>query len=254
MLTVHAMTCGWMTMDLDSMLAGETGKIKIPVPSYLIRHPKGLVLYDTGLHKSMQQTPDERLGIMASMFDIHFEENEDVAGRLAEHGVSVDDVTYIVNSHLHFDHCGGNDAIPNAPVVVQKNELEAAKTPEIAGKIGFFGQDWDHGHDFILADGEYDIFGDGSVVCIPTPGHTPGHQSLKIPTNDSVTVLAGDACYLRRSLEEMRLPARSYSPEQMMESFKVLKALEAKGARIFYGHDPEFWQSLPPLSEPIIKA
>lgn len=251
MLTVHAMTCGWMTMDLGSMLQGETGKIKIPVPSYLIKHPKGLVLYDTGLHKSMQTTPDDRLGILAPMFDIHFEENEDLAARLETLDVSVDDISYIVNSHLHFDHCGGNDAIPNAPIVVQKLELEAARTPEIAGTIGLFAQDWDHGHDFITVEGEHDIFGDGSVVCIPTPGHTPGHQSLQVTTNESVTVLAGDACYLRQSLEEMRLPALSFSPEQMLESFKLLKKLELKGATIFYGHDPKFWQALPAFPEPL---
>lgn len=254
MLTIHAMTCGWMTMDLGSMLKGEEGKIKIPVPSYLIRHPKGLVLYDTGLHKSMQDAPDDRLGILAPMFDIHYEVNEDVAARLAELDVDVNDITYLVNSHLHFDHCGGNDAIPNAPIVVQKKELEGAKTPEIANTIGFFAQDWDHGHDFILADGEYDVFGDGSVVCIPTPGHTPGHQSLKVTTNQSTTVLAGDACYLRKSLEDMWLPALYFDADQMLLSFQKLKELESKGAKIFYGHDPEFWQSLPQFPEPVVSA
>lgn len=238
-------------MDLGSMLEGETGKIRIPVPSYLIRHPKGLVLYDTGLHKSMQTEPDKRLGVLAPLFDVHFEANEDVAARLAALDIAVDDITFLVNSHLHFDHCGGNDAIPNAPVVVQKKELEAAKTPEIAAKIGFFDQDWDYGHGFILADGEHDIFGDGSVVCIPTPGHTPGHQSLKITTNKKVIVLTGDACYLRRSLEEMRLPALSFSADQMMESFQKLKDLETKGAQLFYGHDPDFWKTLPAFPKPL---
>jgi N-acyl homoserine lactone hydrolase len=251
MLIVHAMTCGWMTMDLGAMLEGESGKIRIPVPSYLIRHPKGLVLYDTGLHKSMQTDADARLGVMAPMFDIHYESNEDVAARLEVIDVSVDDITWLVNSHLHFDHCGGNDAIPNAPIVVQRKELEAAKSPDIAGKIGLFSQDWDHGHDFVLADGELDIFSDGSVVCIPTPGHTPGHQSLKLTDESGVKVLTGDACYLRRSIEEMRLPARSFSPEQMLESFKLLKALEAKGATLFYGHDPAFWNDLPEFPKPL---
>jgi len=251
LLTVHAMTCGWMTMDLGAMLQGEAGKIRIPVPSYLIRHPKGLVLYDTGLHKSMQTNANARLGVLAPMFEVHFEANEDVAARLAALDVAVDDITYLVNSHLHFDHCGGNDAIPNAPVVVQKIELEAAKRPEIAHTIGLFEQDWNYGHDFILVDGEYDIFGDGAVVCIPTPGHTPGHQSLKITNNHKAIVLTGDACYLRRSLDEMHLPTLSFSPEQMIESFNKLKDLQAKGAQLFYGHDPEFWNSLPEFPKPL---
>lgn len=245
MISVHAMTCGWMTMDFGSMLEGETGKIRIPVPSFLIRHPRGLVLYDTGLHKSMQSAPDDRLGVLAPMFDIHYEAHEDVASRLAALGVDVDDITWLVNSHLHFDHCGGNDAIPNAPIVVQKQELAAAKDPDIAGRIGFFNQDWDHGHDFVLADGEYDIFGDGSVVCIPTPGHTPGHQSLQVTSDEGVVVLTGDACYLRKTIEDMHLPALAFSREQMLDSLKRLKQLEQRGARLIYGHDPELWQTLP---------
>ena len=253
MLTLHAMTCGWMTIDLGAMLEGESGRIRIPVPSYLIRHPRGLVLYDTGLHKSMQTDADARLGVIARMFDIDYEPKEDVAARLEGLDVSVDDITWLVNSHLHFDHCGGNDAIPNAPIVVQRKELEAAKNADISGKIGFFSQDWDHGHDFVLADGEYDIFGDGSVVCIPTPGHTPGHQSLKLTDESGVKVLTGDACYLRRSLEEMRLPALPFSPEQMLESFNQLKALEAKGATLFYGHDPAFWNDLPEFPKPLAR-
>lgn len=249
MISVHAMTCGWMTMDFGAMLKGESGKIRIPVPSFLIRHPKGLVLYDTGLHKSMQSTPDDRLGVMASMFDIHYEANEDVAARLAELGVGVDDISWLVNSHLHFDHCGGNDAIPNAPIVVQKQELAAAKDPDIAGRVGYFAQDWDHGHEFILADGEYDIFGDGSVVCIPTPGHTPGHQSLQVTSDTGTVVLTGDACYLRKTIEDMHLPAFAFSPEQMLDSLSRLKRLEQQGAQLIYGHDPDFWLTLP---EPLL--
>ena len=252
MLTVHAMACGWMTMDYGALLKGETGKIRIPVPCYLIKHPNGLVLFDTGLHKSMQTDQEARLGVLAPMFDAHFEENEDIEARLAGLGVAVDDITWIVNSHLHFDHCGGNDAIPNAPIIVQRKELEGAKTPEVAGTVGFFEQDWDHGHEFVLADGEYDIFGDGSVVCIPTPGHTPGHQSLKITDNKTSMVLTGDACYLRQSIEQLHLPALAYSPEQMLKSFEKLRQLEAKGATLFYGHDPEFWNSLPQFPEPLL--
>ena len=251
MITVHPMACGWMTMDFGAMLEGETGKIRIPVPSFLIRHPKGLVLYDTGLHKSMQTTPAERLGVLAPMFDIHYEENEDVAARLAALDVGVEDITWLVNSHLHFDHCGGNDAIPNAPIVVQKKELEAARDPDIAGRIGFFDQDWDHGHEFILADGEYDIFGDGAIKCIPTPGHTPGHQSLKVTSEAGVVVLTGDACYLRKTIEDMHLPAHVFSREQMLDSLNRLKQLERRGASLVYGHDPEFWQS---LNNPILEA
>lgn len=244
-ITIHAMTCGWLTMSLKAMLAGEEGKLKVPVPSYLIRHPKGNVLFDTGLNKQIQSDPEARLGKIAKYYAIDFEAGQDVAAQLAKMDLAPKDITYLVNSHLHFDHAGGNDALDCCPMVVQRAEWEAANDPDIVAKIGYMAQDYDMGHDRILADGEYDLFGDGGVVCIPTPGHTPGHQSLKIRQSGGDVVLTGDACYLRRTLEEMRLPMILFDADVMMESLKKLKRLQDRGARIYYGHDPEFWATVP---------
>lgn len=244
-ITIHAMTCGWLTMSLKAMLAGEEGKLKVPVPSYLIRHPKGNVLFDTGLNKQIQSDPEARLGKIAKYYAIDFEAGQDVAAQLAKMDLAPKDITFLVNSHLHFDHAGGNDTLDCCPMVVQRREWEAAQDPDIQAKIGYMPQDYDHGHDRILADGEHDLFGDGSVVCIPTPGHTPGHQSLKVKQPGGDVVLTGDACYLRRTLEEMRLPMILFDGEQMMDSLRKLKALQERGARIYYGHDPEFWATVP---------
>ena len=139
----------------------------------------------------------------------------------------------------------GNDALDCCPMVVQRREWEAANDPDIIAKVGYMPQDYDHGHDRILADGEHDLFGDGGVVCIPTPGHTPGHQSLKVKQPGGDVVLTGDACYLRRTLEEMRLPMILFDADQMLDSLKKLKALQDRGARIYYGHDPQFWKTVP---------
>lgn len=242
---LYAMTCGWMTMSLKAMLDGAEGRIKVPVPTYLVKHPKGNVLFDSGLNKQVQTDPEGRLGKIAQYFAIDFEPGEDVAARLEVLGVGPGDIGYLVNSHLHFDHCGGNDALPDCPVVVQRREWEAANDPDMAAKIGFEKQDFDHGHDRILADGEHDIFGDGAVVCLPTYGHTPGHQSLKVRTAGGDVVLTGDACYLRRTLEEMRLPLILHDADDMRRSLRKLKELQDRGARIFYGHDPEFWSTVP---------
>ncbi len=75
-------------------------------------------------------------------------------------------IDFIVNSHLHFDHAGGNELVPNATMVVQKREWQAAQDPETAAKVGFFRADFDHGHKVMQVDGEHDLFGDGSVVCL----------------------------------------------------------------------------------------
>ncbi|MEC9345087.1 MAG: N-acyl homoserine lactonase family protein [Pseudomonadota bacterium] len=242
---LYAMTCGWLTMSLKAMLEGAEGSIRVPVPTYLVVHPKGKVLFDSGLNRQVQTDPEARLGGIAKYYGIDFHPGEDVAARLASLDVDVSQIDWVVNSHLHFDHAGGNDALTHSPLLLQRPEWEAAQDPDLAHKAGFMKQDYDHGHDVVLADGEHDIFGDGTVVCIPTYGHTPGHQSLKVRTASGDIVLTGDACYLRRTLEEMRLPRILHDAAQMRSSLEKLRELQRRGARIFYGHDPEFWAGVP---------
>jgi N-acyl homoserine lactone hydrolase len=204
---LYAMTCGRLVGRLKDMIEGEDGQVDLPIPSYLIEHPKGRALFDTGMH-------------------------------------------LIVNSHLHFDHAGGNQFVPNATVVVQKREWQAAQDPEIAAKVGFFKADFDHGHPVKQVEGEHDLFGDGSVICIPTYGHTPGHQSLKVRTENGEIVLTGDSCYFCRTLRERRLPRFVYDREQMLKSLDRLEELEKGGATLFFGHDPDFWKNVPQAPVP----
>ena len=88
------------------------------------------------------------------------------------------------------------------------------------------------------------MFGDGSVVCLPTHGHT-GHQSLRLRLDSGEVVLAADACYFCQTLRERRLPRNMYDREAMLASLDRLEALERGGARIFFCHDPEFWKTVP---------
>lgn len=114
-------------------------------------------------------------------------------------------------------------------------------------------RDFDLGHKLRLVDGEHDVFGDGSVVCLPTHGHTPGHQSLRLRLRlaSGDTVLAADSCYFCRTLRERRLPRFAHDRDQMLVSLDRLAALEKQGARIFFGHDPEFWQTVPQAPAPL---
>jgi N-acyl homoserine lactone hydrolase len=117
--------------------------------------------------------------------------------------------------------------------------------PDIAARRGFNRRDFDLGHKLRLLDGEHDLFGDGSVVCLPTSGHTPGHQSLKVRLASGEIVLAADSCYFCRTLRERRLPQNVADRAAMLASLDRLAALEKSGARIFFGHDAEFWRSVP---------
>jgi N-acyl homoserine lactone hydrolase len=192
-LRLYAFNCGWQTLPLGILLAGEHGRFRVPTPCYLIDHPKGKVLFDSGLHLDLQHDPAAR----------------------------------------------------GAQLVVQRREWEAGHEPDQIAANYYDPRNYDLGHDVLVVDGEHDLFGDGSVVCVPTWGHTPGHQSLRVRGERGEVVLAADACYLRRTLDDLHLPAVLHDREAMLRSLEALRALRDRGAQIFYGHDPEFWGTVP---------
>ncbi len=242
---LYALTCGWLTGPAGGFLAGESGQLKVPVPAYLIEHPKGRALFDSGLHPQTGTDPVGRLGLKARVFDVEIGTGEDVAARLESLQVDPLRIDYLINSHLHFDHTGGNALLPNATIVVQKREWQAGLDAEIAAANHYDGHDYRTGQDVIEVDGEHDLYGDGSVVCLPTYGHTPGHQSLRVELESGAVVLTSDACYLRRTLEDLHLPSIVFDEAAMLRSLHALRALRNGGARLFYGHDPEFWSAVP---------
>jgi glyoxylase-like metal-dependent hydrolase (beta-lactamase superfamily II) len=205
------------------------------------------------MHPDCQRDPAGRVGQRAAdLFSFHFRPGEEISARLEAIDRDPTRVDIIVNSHFHFDHVGGNALVPNAVMVVQRREWEAGIDPDIAAQRGFNRADFDLGHKVIQIDGEHDLFGDGSVVCLPTYGHTPGHQSLKVRLASGDVVLAADACYFCQTLRERRLPQRVYDREAMLVSLEELARCEAAGARIFFGHDGEFWKTVPQAPTAII--
>jgi N-acyl homoserine lactone hydrolase len=245
-LKLSAMTCGWLTGQLGYLMEGGEGEVELPIPSYLIEHPKGTALFDTGMHPACQNDPAGRLGTrLTRLFRFSYHPGEEIAGRLTALGRDPARIDLIITSHLHFDHVGGNALIPNATVIVQRREWEAGMDPDIAAQRGFNRGDFDLGHKVAQVDGEHDVFGDGTVVCLPTYGHTPGHQSLKLRLETGAVVLAADSCYFCRTLRERRLPKHAHDRDAMRASLDRLARLEAGGARIFFGHDGEFWKTVP---------
>lgn len=243
---LFAMTCGRLTGPMSGLMEGATGEAELPIPCYLIEHPKGRVLFDSGMHPDCLHDPAGRYGARISqVFKFDYKPGDEVSAKLESIGRDPRKVDLVINSHLHFDHVGGNALLPEATVMIQRAEWQAGFDPDIAAMRGFHRKDFDLGHKVVQLDGEHDVFGDGCVVCLPTHGHTPGHQSLKVRLEGREIVLAADACYFCQTLTDRKLPPRVHDREAMHASLDRLAAMQASGATIFFGHDAEFWKTVP---------
>ena len=206
--------------------------------AWVIEHPKGNVLFDSGLHIRERDEPPEN-----SSFDVRMEHQIDAA--LIAKGVDPERVDVIIFSHLHWDHCGGSHLIPNARFMVQSREWEIATRDQ--GLPGGYERDlYDLGHDIVPLDGEHDVFGDGSVVCVPTPGHTAGHQSLRVNLEGGSVLLVADCCYWSDMLENDLLPPEGlgYDRDAQRRSMQRLRDLQSEGVVLYFGHDKEQWQGI----------
>jgi len=236
---LFAFTVGYVHMPVAYFIAGEEGIIKAPVTAFLIDHPKGAVLFDTGLgQRFVRPAGTERENF------IDLEEGDTIDERLRAIGVEPESIRWIIVSHLHTDHAGGNAYFPNATVVVQASEHAHAFNNASEDPIYELAE-YDLGQPFLKVNGEHDLFGDGTIMIFPTLGHTPGHQSAKIKTDSGDVVLTGDCCSLKRSLDEFKLPESCFNADQFLESLKHLAALQKKGAKVIPSHDPVFWDSIP---------
>ncbi|HTT77580.1 MAG TPA: N-acyl homoserine lactonase family protein [Candidatus Binataceae bacterium] len=240
-VSIHPMVCGWLEVDTKFILKDQPGRVRLPIPSFLIEHPKARVIFDSGLHRELQ-SGTERLGSLGKVFKVHYNAGEDLAGQLQARQITPERIDYLINSHLHFDHVGGNADLPNAKVILQRREWEAAADPDEAKRNGYNRADFDLGQQLQLIEGEHDLFGDGSVVCIPTYGHTAGHQSLRVRTENGEAVLTADSCYMRKVLDEMVLPPFANSYDNMRKVIERFRAMERAGTRLIFGHDAAQWR------------
>lgn len=232
---VRALRCGVLSATAAAFVEGLPGDLDLQVWAFVVEHPRGTILFDTGMHPQLRTDPHARLGGLADLFRIDYGADDDVGSRLAATEIDPARVDRIVCSHLHFDHAGGNALVPDARVVVQRSEWEHVHAEENGGYVR---ADWDTGHDVELVDGPHDLFGDGLVQCVPTFGHTPGHQSLLVRTPNGELLLTADACYLRASLERLALPAFGWDLDLQREVMRNFAAREAAGTTLVFGHDP----------------
>lgn len=244
-VVIEPLACGTLTAGRSMFEAGAGDEpTEIPVPAWLIRHGDDLALFDCGMHTDMTVDGPAR-EVVELFFALGISTDDLVANRLERAGVDPADIDIAILSHLHFDHVGGLAQIPNARVLVQRDEWAAGFDADLAAANTFNPTDFDLGHDIVQVDGEHDVFGDGLVTCIPTPGHTPGHQSLRVRLVDQEIVLCADCAYFTTTLDGGPLPGIGHDHAQQAASIERLRDLRTRGASLIPGHDPEVFGALP---------
>jgi glyoxylase-like metal-dependent hydrolase (beta-lactamase superfamily II) len=234
-VTITPLRCGALDWPAGDLGGPDDERVELVVWSFLVRHPSGTVLFDTGMHPDLRADPAGRLGELASYFGLRVGPDDDVGSRLAAAQVDPGEVDVVVASHLHWDHCGGNALAPRARVVVQGREWAHAHAVDDPG--GYVPGDFDTGQDVVLVDGEHDLFGDGRVVCLPTFGHTPGHQSLRVRFTGGEVVLAADACMLHRHLDCGTGATFDDDPVAVAQVLADLARIRRAGTPVVCGHD-----------------
>ena len=224
-------------------------KVFIPYLAYLIEHDDRMVLFDCGPHPDLARDPAARLGSTAQTYEIEVGVSDLLISQLARWGIPPDRITDIVLSHLHYDHAGALRYFEHARVHVQRAEREFAAHPPVYQAGDYVGDDFSGPIDWHEIDGDHDVFGDGRLMLIATPGHTRGHQSLLVRLEEQPVLLVGDAAPHARTLAERALPAVLWNPDQMVASWERLEQVGADyGATMIFPHDPEFrsWLRLGP--------
>ncbi len=240
-LTLFAFNTGWFQCRPGYFIEGEEGDyLRGPVPSYLIDHPKGRALFDTGMGIRYRRELADALP--PNKFGLQWFEGQEISARLKSIDIDPASINWIINSHLHIDHCGGNAHLPNATVIVQQREFDAARAHPEPGL--YEAVDFDTGQPVKAIEGEHDLFGDGSVRIVPTYGHTPGHQSVIVRLAKREVLLAGDCCYTEKNLNRMILPKATVDFDAGMQTFEFLSKKRKNGAHILFGHDGVQWASV----------
>jgi N-acyl homoserine lactone hydrolase len=223
------------------------GGVEVPVPFYLLRHPQGDVLVDGGNPLAVARDPHAHWGALADIFEVHMAEQQHCVAQLAGFGIGPDSVRYVVQTHLHIDHAGALGHFPDATVVVHARELEAARGAESPTATGYVREDFDRPElRWELAEGEVDLFDDGAIRLIETPGHSAGHMSLLVSLKETgLVMLTADAADNRAQWEGRAHPRALFSREHASRSLESLRAVARElDPLIVFGHDPENWAGL----------
>ncbi len=233
-MKVERLIAGWFTAPAGIFRKGDEmdRMVRYPVPAYVIETGSERILIDTGLNPAAIADPASYYEQPDVFAVIALEQERSVAEQ-----IDVSTLSKVVLTHLHWDHVGGLHTIPESvPLVVQRREWEGRHDGEVIKRNALLPRDYaGDGREVILIDGDHDLLGDGRIELLLTPGHTPGHQSVRIGN----LVLGIDVAHFASGLDDHRFPVFADDHEQQGKSADRLRAMRDAGLRVIPGHDPD---------------
>jgi len=252
-IRIFTMDCGTVDFsDLGLFSSGEyAGRQQLmAVPCYLIRHPKGDMVWDAGLPDSISALPDGLPildGLAVAKVSVTMKSQFEALGLTAK------DVEFFALSHGHFDHVGNVDQFTESTFLIREAEhdfmyggagVEAGVVdPQLVEPL--------RNAETIKFEGDYDVFGDGSVVIFPTPGHSPGHSGLLVKLkNEGAVMFSGDLFHLAESRERRIVPMINPDRDLTLASMDSFNArAETEGAKVIIQHDIKEFRDLPKIPD-----
>lgn len=233
-------------------------QIRIPVAMFVIQHPKGNVMFDTGNNDKILEDPSYWGPNFLALKPVVTPEVS-IESQLGRISMKPDDITYVVVSHMHLDHGGNVGKFPNSTLIIQRDEIEYAMFPDEPFASAFIPEDVAELRSavgvkkpnalpmLVLEQTDFDIFGDGSIVVKRARGHTKGGQMLivRLP-NTGTVILTGDAAYFRENVTKSIPPniALAYDPAGIMRGYEWIRFMMAsEGADFFTSHDPDAFKA-----------
>ncbi len=229
----------------------------IPVAFFVIKHPKGNIMFDTGVNDIIIKDPNY-WGPLTHIYNPDRSPNLAVVAQLQKIGMTPGDINYVVLGHMHLDHAGNVGLFPKATVVFQTDEMQAAFWAPPGAAANYIATDFNmlrsgignplpNAQKVIQLNGDLDLFGDGSIYIHRSVGHTPGSEVMvvRLPRTGTV-VLTSDACYLKENLDKDILPSIGlvYSPSGTLEGYQWIKRVrDTENGDVIFAHDPETFKA-----------
>jgi len=251
-VAAYAFLCGILKTQTQYMLKDTRvgTPFDIPVTFFVVKHGADWVAFDTGNNAMVAKDPVAYWGepVTKAYYPV-MKDYEEFKLQVKKLGIEPKDFKAVILSHGHLDHAGAIDNFKgtNVPIYLQNKELEIVKKAVAEGKkTAYIPEDFKVVDQLNIkgVDGVIDLFGDGTVVAFPTPGHTEGHQSLLVKqTKGKPLILAADAMYTLENMQDAIPPGLAWDVPRSVQALYAFKAMKFIGGEIVPSHDPDYWKA-----------